>query len=96
MTDVVSTAAALSSYGLWGVIAVLLFAVAHLYKEHNKLAKEMRDSLRKDSADAAKLLAEATLAIQNSTEAIAQIKFYIENKTRGRVNSPRDYHEDFE
>lgn len=70
--DVTTTAAALSTYGLYAVVAILLLVVMHLYREQSRLEDEMRKVLSCDGKDTAKLLAEATISIQQSAEALRQ------------------------
>ena len=70
--DITATAAALSTYGLYAIVAVLLVVVLHLYREQSRLEDEMRKVLTCDGKDTAKLLAEATISIQQSAEALRQ------------------------
>lgn len=43
--DMGTTAAAISTYGLYAIIAILIGVVAHLYKRVTALEKEMREQL---------------------------------------------------
>lgn len=68
--ELTSTAAALSTYGLYAIVAVLMLAVMHLYKEHNRLVDEIRKNMRDDNKEISKLLAESNEVIKRNTQAM--------------------------
>lgn len=72
--EVTSTAAALSTYGLYAIVAILLMAVMHLYKEHNRLVEEIRNTSKDDNKELAKLLAESNEVIKRNTQAMESLE----------------------
>ena len=72
--EVTSTAAALSTYGLYAIVAILLMAVMHLYKEHNRLVEEIRKTSKDDNKELAKLLAESNEVIKRNTQTMERIE----------------------
>lgn len=76
MTDIVSGAGSLSTYGLYFIVAVLAAVVVFLYKRVSDLEKELRENLKTNAdvtsraaAETAKLLAETTEALKDNTTA---------------------------
>lgn len=74
MMEVANTAAALSTYGLYAIVAVLLLAVMHLYKEHNRLVDEIRKNMQDDNKELSKLLAESNEVIKRNTQAMESLE----------------------
>lgn len=72
--EVANTAAALSTYGLYAIVAILLMAVMHLYKEHNRLVNEIRKTMLDDTKELSKLLAESNEVIKRNTQAMESLE----------------------
>jgi seryl-tRNA synthetase len=72
--EMTSTAAALSTYGLYAIVAILMLAVMHLYKEHNRLVDEMRKNMQNDNKEISKLLAESNEVIKRNTKAMESLE----------------------
>lgn len=74
MDGVTAGAAALSTYGLYFIVAVLAFVSYKLFGKTTALEKEFRAYMARETAEARaaheRLLSDSTAAMQASTEAI--------------------------
>ena len=74
MEGITSGAAALSTYGLYFVVAVLAFVSYKLFCKTSALEKEFRAYMQRETAEAKaaheRLLADSTAALQASTAAL--------------------------
>lgn len=74
MEGVTAGAAALSTYGLYFIVAVLAFVSYKLFCKTSALEKEFRAYMQKETKEAKeaheKLLADSTAALQASTAAL--------------------------
>lgn len=75
MDGVTAGAAAISTYGLYFIAAVLAFVCYKLYAKTTALEKEFRAYMQRETAEAKaaheRLLADSTAALQASTSAIS-------------------------
>lgn len=89
MEGVTAGAAALSTYGLYFIVAVLAFVSYKLFAKTSALEKEFRAYMQRETAEAKaaheKLLGDSTAALQastaalrDSTEAINKISLLVE------------------
>lgn len=89
MEGVTAGAAALSTYGLYFIVAVLAFVSYKLFAKTSSLEKEFRSYMQRETAEAKaaheKLLGDSTAALQastaalrDSTEAINKISLLVE------------------
>lgn len=72
--NVVDTAGAISTYGLYAIVAILLLVVIHLYREHNRLVDEIKQTMMNDSKELAKLLTESNEVIKRNTKAMESME----------------------
>ena len=74
MEGITTGAAALSTYGLYFIVAVLAFVSFKLFSRMAALEKEFRAYMQRETAEAKaahqKLLADSTAALQASTAAL--------------------------
>lgn len=74
MEGITSGAAALSTYGLYFIVAVLAFVSYKLFCKTTALEKEFRAYMQRETAEAKaaheRLLADSTAALQASTAAL--------------------------
>lgn len=74
MEGITSGAAALSTYGLYFIVAVLAFVSYKLFCKTSALEKEFRAYMQRETAEAKaaheRLLADSTAALQASTAAL--------------------------
>jgi hypothetical protein len=74
MDGITTGAAALSTYGLYFIVAVLAFVSYKLYTRQSAIEREFRDYMQRETAETkaahAQLLADSTAALQASTAAL--------------------------
>lgn len=63
-----------TNYGPYGLLAILFFCVAHLYKAQTALSTEVRQTVEKYAADLAKLQEQTLAAIQSNTDALNRLR----------------------
>lgn len=90
MENLSPVAGAISTYGLYGIIAILCLVVAHLYKRVTLLEKEMRDQLVKFQkeqaereerrrAELTQLINTSNAVTERNTTALNEINAYFRN-----------------
>lgn len=90
MEGLASSAAAISTYGLYAIIVILAGVIAHLYKKVSLLEKEMRDQLRQAQLDLnahdeqnrrelAALVTQSNAVTERNTAALNEINAYFRN-----------------
>lgn len=74
MQEISEGAQALSTYGLYTIVAVLSVVVVFLYKRVSDLEKELRTTLSQAAAENSKLLAQTTEALKDNTKAFGDFQ----------------------
>lgn len=74
MQEISEGAQALSTYGLYTIVAVLAVVVVFLYKRVVDLEKELRTTLSSTASETSKLLAQTNEALKDNTKAFCDFQ----------------------
>ena len=81
MSEVSTLAAGLSTYGIYTIIAVLIFAIMYLFKAVKALHVEMQQILLESVKEQAVLTAKCTQALEANTRAFEKLETIITQRT---------------
>ena len=81
MDQVAPLAGALSSYGLYAIVAVLVVAVVYLFRQVNQLHAQIQQILIDTAKTATDMTTKVTIALEQSTKTIERIEaYFLRNK----------------